>query len=685
MNKKELEDFLNYHNHLYYDLDSPEIDDDEYNEYKDKYVEQYGEYNYVPGNVSDSFEKYEHSTYVSSLDKVKINEEEKLRENIKRLWPIVIQPKMDGLTIVTYPDGTQVTRGTGHIGEIVTNNVNKADGIGTPFSAFPVRSELVMLHSEFNRVNEERIANGLETFKNCRNAAAGMIRNLDNSKIQGLKIFAYNLLFNDEGEDYEDYDDDDEEESEECENASAQTQIDYLKLNNWNTVDSYEPKDIEDAMNYIMNFDRESLDYDIDGLVIKHNGSKKFGQTEHHPLNAIAVKFVPAGAWTKIKDIKWTIGRTGKLTPIAILEPVEINGSTIKKATLHNINIINMLNLNTINFKGKFGQPLTEVYVIKSNDVIPAITDVRNDITDLHNVYCKSIFEPKQCPICGSELRKENNLSYCDNKTCESKILNRLIHLAQRDAFNIRDLGEETCEKLINKYKEIMEKTLTQIMNSQEVAGPEDDYIDEEELVTDKLKKLHPSLIYELSKKNILSLEGFAEKSAQTLYDNIQKSKNITFEKFLYGCGIPLVGRRAARDIAEAYYPNELSNFVDDYYNNFKKLQKVKGIGTATINSIINYYDDYIVPFGEFMNITDYIPKKKSSNQLTFVITGEFDISREEIKKEIEDAGHKVTGSVSKKTDYILIGEKAGKTKLEKAEEFNIKILNSLDELRQLL
>jgi DNA ligase (NAD+) len=672
MDKQELEDFLKYHDNLYYNLDSPELTDKEYDKYKDEYISKYGEYNYVPGIASDDFEKYNHTTYVSSLSKKQIKDEEGIRKEIERLWPVVIQPKMDGLTIVTYPGNIHVTRGNGHIGEIVTNNVKNADGLGIPFSAFPVRSELVMLHSSFNKINEEREKQGLKPYENCRNAAAGIIRNKDSTKVEGLKIFAYNLLFEEEDE----------------ENASAQTQINYLKNNEWNTVISYEPKDIDDAINYINSFDRKELDYDIDGLVVKHNGSKVFGQTQHHPLNAFAIKFEPEGAWTTIEDVQWTVGRTGKITPIAILNPVNIMGSTITKATLHNSKIINDLGLTSIDRIGKRGNSITEVYVIKANDVIPAILEVKKNNKIQSNLYTELIAEPKVCPICGSTLRKENDQLFCDNESCESRLLNKLIHLSQRDAFNIESLGEETCEKLISLWKNILNKAYNQIINSIEVCDEEDQYEDDPlQEIEDNIKNIHPSFIYNLSLEQIKTMEGFADKSAQKLYDEIQKSKELTFDRFLYGCGIPLVGKKVAKDIAEFYYSdkeNEVNNFVDDYYNGFKRLINAKGIGNETIISLSKYYDKYIIPFGEYINIKDYIPVKKAKNQLIFVITGEFEISRNEIKKLIENAGHKVTNSVSSKTSYVLVGKDPG-DKEKKAIEKNITIINSLEELKKII
>ena len=671
MKGEELRKLLNYYDDLYYNHDISEISDDDYNELKDRYIAEYGEYKYVPGKASNKFEKFNHLVPVLSLDKVQITEEDKLRAHLVRLWPVVIQPKMDGLTIVCYRVNNKiifVTRGNGYIGEIVTANVENVEGLGASF-AFPVRMEVVMMRSYFNAINEKRAAAGLEPFDNCRNAAAGMLRNLDSSKVEGLKAFAYNILF--------------EEESEE--NANAQAQIDYLQGAGWNTVDSYEPKDIDDAVEYIKNFDREALDYDIDGLVIKNKSSKVFGSVEHHPLNAVAVKFVPPGAWTRVLGVNWTVKRTGKVTPVFDLEPVYISGSTITKATGHNYEILKAIGLTSISTLGKRGDSVTEAYVVKSNDVIPKVLETRLAVSDMHNVYTSQIQEPEFCPVCGSRLEKEGPQSFCRNELCSAKIVSRLIHMAQRDAFDIDGLGIETAPKLVDKIMEKYNHIIAQISNTEEVMTEEDDMYD---IISNKIKNLHTSFIYDLTYEDILSIDGFAHTSALNLKKAINKSLVIPFDRFLYGCGIPLVGKKAARDIAEFYFNDrqcELKEFVEDYLNDFEKLKTLKGIGPETIASINKYYDSLIVPFGEYpFDIQDIIPKKKNKEQKIFVITGSFDIPRTEIKKMITDAGHKVTGSVSSKTSYLVCGEKPG-SKLDEAQKLNTVIIHSLDELNNIL
>ena len=674
MNKQEeLKKLLNYHDNLYYNEDSPELSDAEYDALKNEYVEKYGEYDYVPGKASDSLVKYKHSTNVSSLSKCQVTDEKFLKSELERLWPVIIEPKMDGLTVVTYFD-EDVTRGNGKIGEVVTSNMKKVDGIGNRIKT-PIRQEVVMLKSEFEKINKEREAEGLPLYKNTRNAAAGMLRRInDVSKIKGLKTFAYNFIRDEEYNDNE-------------------AQLLSLKSWNWNTVDYYKPESIEDALEYITTYEekyRDSLDYDIDGLVIKHNGNKDFGYTNHHPKGALAVKFQAEGDWTYIKNISWQVGRTGKITPVANFEPIDILGSTVNRATLHNYGIIQALGLNTIKYKGKY-TPITKVFVIKANDVIPAIIKVEQPKSNEENVYESFVLEPKKCPECGGDIIKENDQLFCINPSCSAKILNRLTHLSQRNAFNIEDLGEETAKKMIDKYKEMMKATLNQIDMTIESGEHDEDLLCAYEEINHKLNHMHPSLIYDFSLKDIKSLPGFAEKSANNLYDNIQNSFNISFDKFLYGAGIPLIGERASKDIAEAYYNNkesEIDAFANDYLLGFEKLKEVKGIGPEMIKSLKENFKSMLIPFGNYskFNITDVVPKKKAVNQFTFVITGEFEIPRKEIKAIIENAGHKVSGSVSSKTSFLLAapGEE-GTTKYKKAKDIGTTIINSLKELEDVL
>lgn len=675
MNKEELEKLLKFHDDLYYNQDEPEISDYEYDGLKAIYVAQYGEYNYVPGEASKNSKKYKHTTNVSSLDKVQITDEENLRSELNRLWPVDIQPKMDGFTLVSYPD-EDVTRGNGEVGEIVTENIKKVDGIGTRLQALPIRSEVVMLKSEFNRLNEERAKAGLKLFKNTRNAASGMIRReKESDEIQGLKAYAYNII-------------------REHESNDAHNQLLSLAELGWNVVDSYIPETIDDAMDYILNFDRDSLDYDIDGLVVKHNGPKKFGYTGHHPKAAIAIKFEETGVWTPVTRIVNQVGRTGKITPVVEFKTIDLLGSDVSRATLHNYSIMKAIGLDHLSMIGKHGDYITMVKVIKSNGVIPKVIEVRTPDNDGHNLYVKSLHEPTACPECKSELEKINDQLFCNNSLCPAKVVGALVHMAKRDAFDIEGLSEETAIKLVDYYKKSLNDTLVQIANSEEIMTESDQDNGDGDMygiISNKINNIHPSFIFELDYPDFFELEGFAKKSAQKLYDNIQASKNIDFNKFLYGCGINLVGRTASKDIASYYStksPFAHISMTDDYYVNFKGLKEINGIGDETINSLKNSWETHVVPFGDVLglNIRNISVAKKAENALTFVITGEFDIKRDIIKAKIEDAGHKVSGSVSKKTDYLLAapGEE-GTSKYKKADTLGIKIINTIEELEALI
>lgn len=651
MNKEEFKSLLEHYDSLYYNQDTSEISDTEYDALRNSYIKEYGEYNYVPGEASKDSKKYNHTTNVSSLDKVQITDIDKLKLEIERLWPVIIQPKVDGITMVSYHDA-DVTRGNGNIGENVTENMKKVSGTGNRLKT-PIRSEIVMLISEFNKINKEREKQGLELLKNPRNAAAGMMRQLDSSKVKGLKAFAYNMIYNEEINDQE-------------------AQILSLNSWNWNTVLSYKPKDIDDALCYINTFDKSKLDYEIDGLVVKHSGNKTFGYTTHHPKSAIAIKFEQEGVWTTVTKIVNQLGRTGRITPVVEFEPIELLGSTVTRATLHNYGIMKAIKLTEIIQVGKYGHPETQVKVIKANEIIPAIIEIRNPDLNTDNIYAQILHEPTCCPECEGKVEKVNDQLFCINSLCSAKVIGALVHMSKRDAFDIEGLSEETAIKLVDFRK---------------------DYLNQKELSKNIHTELdlHPKFIFDLSIEDLSKIKGFAKKSAEKLYNNIQKSKNIDFNKFLYGCGIPLVGRSVSKDIATFYSSKEESSSIrmsQDYYNNFKQLRQLPGIGIETINSLNNNWSSHLIPYGNILglNIKDIEEKKKAVNQLNIVITGKFDISRDEIKVIIEDAGHKVSGSVSKKTDLVLasLGEE-DTSKYKKAIELEITIINTIEELKKLI
>lgn len=640
--KDALLELLKYHDDKYYNQDSPEISDAEYDALKKQYVEAYGEYDYVPGEASADSIKYTHPVPVTSLDKVQVTEVDKLRKELERLWPVVIQPKMDGLTLVSYPDGKHVTRGNGKIGEVVTSKVNAGvEGLGT-VHLNAVRSEVVMIKSKFEEINQKRIANGEEPFKNLRNAAAGMLRNKDITKVEGLRAFAYNLI-------------------RPVEKNDSSMQIEILEESGWNTVFVAEPKTIDEAIEFITTYNeklRPFLDYEIDGLVIKHNGDKVFGSTGHHPKNAIAVKFEAEGDWTTINKITWQVGRTGKIVPVAELEPVEILNSTVTRATLHNYGIMKALGLTEIMHQGKFN-PVTQVFVIKANDVIPAITEVKHPSLDSDNLYCEIIHEPTSCPECNGSVEKVNDQLFCTNPHCIAKLQGEIELMASRDALNIEGLSEMTIEKMINYVKE-------------------------------KDAQLYMPLLFTLpfyfNYEQILELPGFAPVSAKKLYDNIQKAKTTELKRFIYGSCIPLIGRTASEAMANTLLT--VDNLIADANNDYKITATIQDFGPKMISSLRTYGNENFGMLWEAgvrpTSVENVI--KKADVQLTFVITGAFDIPRKEIETMIKNAGHKVSGSVSKKTSYLLAspGEEST-TKYKKAQELEIKIIHTLEELKELI
>ena len=641
LEKDALEALLKYHDDLYYNQDSPELSDAEYDALKKQYVELYGEYDYVPGEASADSIKFEHPVRVTSLDKVQVTELDKLTAHLKRLWPVIIQPKMDGLTLVSYAD-KDVTRGNGSIGEIVTSKTANIEGIGKRLGT-TVRSEVVMLKQYLEPINKKRIAEGKEPFKNLRNAAAGMLRNKDVSKVEGLRAYAYNFVRDEEIND-------------------AEGQILSLRSWGWNTVDYFKPSTIEEAIEYITTYDekyRDDLEYEIDGLVIKHEGSKTFGETGHHPNNAVAVKFEAEGGWTTINRVVWQVGRTGKIVPVAEFEPIEILNAEVTRATLHNYGIIKAINLTNIMHKGKYHNPLTQVHVIKANDVIPRITEVRHPSIEEENVYMEGIFEPSYCPECKGEVEKVNDQLFCINPDCPAKLQGQLELLSSRDALNIEGLSQATIEKMIN-------------------------YVKEKEL--ELFKPLNFTLPFYFTYENILELSGFAPVSAKKLYDNIQKSKDTELKRFIYASCIPLIGVSASEAMANTL--RTVEGLIEDVNNNFEITSSIPDFGPKMINSLNKYGREHFALLWEAGVRPKAVTKeiKKATNQLTIVITGAFDISRKEIEAMIKDAGHKTSGSVSKKTNYLLAspGEE-GTTKYKKAKDLGINVINTLEELKNVI
>jgi DNA ligase (NAD+) len=387
-------------------------------------------------------------------------------------------------------------------------------------------------------------------------------------------------------------------------------------------------ENIDEAVAFIENFDRDELPYEIDGLVIKsdlESSLVKYGTTGHHPKNAVAYKFPSRGGWTVLNDIVYQTGRTGRVTPVGVFEPIEIGGSTITRATLHNQSIIESLKLS----KG------CRVLVVKSKDVIPAIT-----WSDLYDPE-KKFDTPVVCPKCWRPLESIGGQLFCENPECPAKIVERIVHLAKRDALDIEGLSIETAQKLYDA-----------------------------DMIVD------PYQIFILGPEDFMMLDGFGKKSAQKLYDAIQEKRTVDFDRFLYAAGVPGIGRHASRDIAKHF--GSYQNFMNDLLNNGgEELKSIPGIGEVLAFNALDYSNLWE---SLYLHI-DPVPvktEKKDGPQLTFVITGTLSQPRQYFEDMITTAGHKASGSVSKKTSYVVAGEAAG-SKLDKAKELGVPVITEVE------
>lgn len=643
---KELIEIIDRCNYEYYTLDNPSLTDQEYDRYMQELIsleEKYPEYKekYSPttrvgGSVLDKFNKVTHQIPMLSLGNV-FNEEEILRfdERVRKEAPeveYVCELKIDGLAVsLTYENGILTrgaTRGDGITGEDITENVKTVKDVPLRLKrdvSIEVRGEIYMSKSSFNKLNEEKIALGEEKFQNPRNAAAGSIRNLD-SKVtakRNLSNFIYHLP---NPEDYG--------------LATHEDALNYMKELGF-TVNPNNRKvsNISELLEYInyWTVHRKELPYEIDGIVIKVNDislQKRLGYTVKVPKWATAYKFPALEVITKLKDIICTVGRTGKITPNAILEPVRIAGSTISKATLHNED-------NIINKDIRVGD---FVVVRKAGDVIP---EVVRPVIERRNGTEKAFVMLKECPICGSALvRKEDEADYyCVNKHCDARKIENLIHFVSRDAMNIDGMGESMIEDFYNMG-----------------------YIKD---VSD---------IYHLNQheEELKLLEGFGNKSITNLLTAINNSKANSLEKLIYGLGIRNVGAKVAKILAFNF--NNMDNLIKA---NLDELTHIKDIGVVIARNVVNYFNDEknielidkLKKIGLNMNYNSALIKENDYFKgKTFVLTGTLsNITRDEATSLIEENGGKVSSSVSKLTSAVIVGEDAG-SKYNKALSLNIPI-----------
>lgn len=641
----ELVDLINKANYEYHVLDNATtLTDEEYDNYLRelyKIEEEHPEYlrndsptQKIGGVILEKFEKVMHNIPMMSLADV-FNEDE-IREFDERIRKEGIKPKyvcelkIDGLSVsLKYEEGVLVsgaTRGDGTVGEDITHNVKTIKQIPLKLNkpiSIEVRGEIYMSKKTLEYLNEERKEKGEPLLKNCRNAAAGSIRQLD-SKVaakRNLETWIYHLP------DPEDYGIKTHHEALEFMESLG------FRVNPNNKLVS----SIDEVLDFIHEKGsiRDSLPYDIDGVVIKLDDlhdHEIMGNTIRYPKWAIAYKFPAQVVQTRLNDIKFTVGRTGQVTPNAILEPVMVMGSLISKATLHNEEYCKLKDI-------RIGD---SVRIIKAGDVIPRVDSV---VMENRRSDAKPFEFIKNCPICGSELIKKDASYYCVNDNCEKKDIEALIHYVSRDTMNIDGLGDAIVEDLYNLG---YIKTIPDIYEL-------DRYVDELKL-----------------------LEGFGEKSINNLHDAIEESKKNSLEKLLFAIGIRYVGKKTAKILAKRF-----KNIDELSKASFETLNGIRDVGDVIAQSIVEYFqnEDNLAMIDKLKSLgvnMEYLGQEVEEETVftgkTFVLTGGLNfMSRDEAKEKIEALGGNCAGSVSKKTNVVIAGGSAG-SKLAKAQELGIEI-----------
>ena len=649
-----LRDELRQHNYSYYVQDMPTISDYEFDlklKQLQELEEQHPEFfdansptQRVGGQVTKNFETVAHEYRMYSLDNSYSKEdlldwETRIKKMVDGKVEYVCELKYDGASIsLTYVNGNlikAVTRGDGMQGDNVTTNVKTIKSVPLQLQGdfppkFDIRGEIVLPFEGFNKMNEERIEIGEEPYRNPRNTASGSLKLQDSAEVakRPLECLLYNITGS---------------------NLEISTQFESLeKARQWGFKVPTAAKlvnSIDEVLEYIdyWNVHRHDLPYETDGVVIKVNDlqqQEELGYTAKAPRWAMAYKFKAEQVSTRLNEITYQVGRTGAITPVANLEPVELAGTTVKRASLHNADQIEKLDIR----EGD------EVYVEKGGEIIPKIIAV-----DLSKRPTNS--RPTQyithCPECQTQLvRTEGEAQhYCPNYNgCQPQIIGRIQHFISRKAMDIEGLGGETVALLVN-------------------AGLIKDYSD----------------LYELTKEQVIPLERMAEKSAENLINGIEASKQIPFERVLYALGIRYVGETVAKKLAKHYKSiDHLSQatIID--------LVTVDEIGIRIAESVVEFFssekNQNIIQRLKDFGVQLEISAEKLANQTdilqgqAFVVSGVFEtLSRDELKKLIEDNGGKVSSSISSKTSYVIAGDNMGPSKRNKAEQLNIPIISELD------
>ena len=638
---KELVELLNRYAYEYYTKDAPSVSDSEYDQLYRELVELETAHpdeilpesptHRVGGVVLKGFTKYQHQYPLYSLQDAFSREElEAFDQRVRKEFPsisYVCELKIDGLSIsLTYENGvlvTGATRGDGSVGEDITENLKRVKDIPLVLPEpvnITVRGECYMPRASFDRVNQIRQENGEPEFANPRNAAAGTLRQLDTKIVakRNLATFLY-------------------QEVSPTDQSSQEGVLEKLaRLGFVVNQERVLAEDMEQIWDFIQKVAqlREDLPYDIDGIVIKVNDlavQEELGFTVKAPKWAVAYKFPAEEKEAKILSVDWTVGRTGVVTPTANLTPVQLAGTTVSRATLHNVDYIAEKDIHQDD----------TVIVYKAGDIIPAVLRVVKD----KRVSDQALAIPTHCPSCQSELLHfEDEVALrCINPLCPAQIKEGLNHFASRDAMNITGLGPAVVEKLF----------AAQLV--EDVAG-----------------------IYHLSVEDLLTLEGFKEKSAEKLYEAIQASKENSAEKLLFGLGIRHVGSKVSQILLQEFHDLDQLATADP-----ERIASIDSLGMVVAESLKRYFAQegskrLLQELKEAGVNMDYLGEKVAADAalsgMTVVLTGKLErLTRSEAKAKLESLGAKVTGSVSKKTDLVVAGSDAG-SKLTKAQELGIQV-----------
>jgi DNA ligase (NAD+) len=685
---QELRDTLRHHEYLYHVEDSPELTDAQYDALMNKLKRMEAEHpelvmpdspsQRVGGKPKEGFVKMPHSRPMLSLDNA-YNEEElraweqRVRAGLPSTEMVryVCELKLDGLSLALgYGPGANgsaylergLTRGDGSIGEDVTSNVRtirsvplsvsaaKLKAAGLPQS-FEVRGEVVLPQAAFEKMNEDRVAQGLAPAVNPRNAAAGTIRTLEPNIVaqRRLDFYAYFLLR--DGDTLL---------------PQQSATLDALKTSGFR-VNKYAKtvKNIDEVIKFIADAEplRDSLGYEIDGVVIKVDATaqqKRLGFTGKAPRWAIAYKFAARAGTTRLEDVLFQVGRTGKVTPVAALDPVFIGGTTVTRATLHNADEIERLEVRIGDL----------VEVERGGDVIPKITRVVEEKRS--KVARRVITFPTHCPRCKTELvREEGEVDWrCVNASCPARLEEELRHFASRGVMNIEGLGEVMVAQLLGH-------TIAEHADEESVQQP-DDSVAAAEAPTQRALVHSLADIYHLKKEDLLKLERIGEKTADSLLEQIERSKQAPLNRVLLGLGIRHVGERTAQALADEFGSMDALIGASE-----EELTRINDVGPKVAQAIREFFDNKrnldLVERLRKAGLTFAAERRVRGSKLaglTFVLTGTLpSLTRESAKEKIESAGGKVSGSVSKKTDYVVAGEEAG-SKLDKATSLGVKVLD---------